>query len=87
MSGEGSPAHCLGHTDAVWAACWTADGRAVLTASEDGTAKLWEPGTGAELKSFEWGIGEIRSAAFSADGLLGAAASLDGKVVVWDVDA
>lgn len=82
-----APVHCSGHTNAVWAACWSRDGRTVLTASADGTARLWNPETGAELKRFEWGIGEIRSAAFSADGLLGAAAGVDGKVVVWDVDA
>jgi hypothetical protein len=29
----------------------------------------------------------IHAVAFSADGLLGAAAGAGGKVVVWDVDA
>ena len=81
------PVTCTGHTQLVWSACWSADGRALLTASKDGTARLWEPSSGTELKTFEWGIGEIRTAAFSADGLLGAAAGNDGKVVVWDVDA
>ncbi|MDY3553999.1 WD40 repeat domain-containing protein [Gemmata sp. JC717] len=85
--GDGPPVHCQGHTNAVWAACWSSDGRTLLTASADGTARLWDPTTGAELRSFAWGIGEIRAAAFSADGLLGAAAGADGKVVVWDVDA
>ena len=77
---------CKGHTQPVWSACWSVDGRTLLTASEDGTARLWNPTSGAELKAFEWGIGEIRAVAFSADGLLGAAAGKDGKVVIWDVD-
>ncbi|MDY3560821.1 hypothetical protein R5W23_002067 [Gemmata sp. JC673] len=85
--GDGPPVHCQGHTNAVWAACWSSDGRTLLTASADGTARLWDPTTGAELRSFAWAIGEIRAAAFSADGLLGAAAGADGKLVVWDVDA
>lgn len=78
---------CKGHADAVWSACWSADGRTLLSASADGTCRVWDPTTGAELRVFEWGIGKIHAVVFSADGLLGAAAGADGKVVVWDVDA
>ncbi|MBY0459033.1 MAG: hypothetical protein K2V38_16980, partial [Gemmataceae bacterium] len=80
------PVTCKGHTDAVWSACWSADGRTLLSASADGTARLWNPASGAEVRAFEWGLGKLHAAAFSADGLLGAAASADGRVVVWDVD-
>ncbi|VTS03462.1 het-r : HET-R (Fragment) OS=Podospora anserina GN=het-r PE=4 SV=1: WD40: WD40: WD40: WD40 [Gemmata massiliana] len=82
----GAQVTCTGHTKLVWSACWSADGRTLLTASGDGTARLWEPTSGAELKMFEWGVGEIRTAAFSTDGLLGAVGGTDGKVVVWDID-
>lgn len=85
--GDAEEVVCKGHTKPVWSACWSKDGRTLLTASADGTAKLWNPQTGEEQKSFDWGIGEIRAVAFSADGLLGAAAGTDGKVVVWDVDS
>jgi WD40 repeat protein len=81
------PVTCKGHTDAVWAACWSGDGRTLLSASADGTCREWDPTSGAELRSFGWGIGGIHAVAFSADGLLGAAAGAGGKVVVWDVDA
>ncbi len=81
-----APITCAGHTKAVWSACWSADGRALLTASADGTTRLWNPATGAELRAFAWDIGELHATAFSADGLLGAAAGTNGKVVVWDVD-
>ena len=81
------PVVCKGHTAIVWSVGWSADGKALFTASADGTARQWNPDTGAELRTFEWGIGEIISTAFSADGLLGAAASREGKVVVWDLDA
>jgi WD40 repeat protein len=80
------PVECKGHKKAVWAASWSTDGRTLYTGSADGTARQWNPDTGEELKAFEWGIGEIRSTAFSSDGLLGAAASKDGKVIVWDLD-
>lgn len=85
-AGSAEVVTCTGHKKAVWAASWSADGQTLFTGSADGTARQWNPATGEELKAFEWGIGEIRATAFSSDGLLGAAASKDGKVIVWDLD-
>jgi WD40 repeat protein len=70
----------------VWAVSWTADGRAFLTAGNDGAVRLWDATTGAEQKTFDWGIGKLYCAAFSPDGLTCAACGEKGKVVVWDVD-
>jgi WD40 repeat protein len=84
--GAGQTVTCTGHTGLVWSAGWSADGKSLFTASDDGTARQWNPDTGAELRTFEWGIGEILCTAFSADGLLGAAAGRSGKIVVWDLD-
>jgi WD40 repeat protein len=35
---------------------------------------------------YQWKVGPLNSVAYSPDGLLGAAASQEGKVVVWDVE-
>lgn len=35
---------------------------------------------------FNWKVGALASIAFSPDGMLGAAGSRDGRVVLWDVD-
>jgi WD40 repeat protein len=35
---------------------------------------------------YQWKVGQLNSVAYSPDGLLGAAGSRDGKVVVWDVE-
>ena len=54
--------------DAVRTAVFSADGALVLTASYDKTARLWDAGTGAELRRFEHASGYVYSAAFSPDG-------------------
>ena len=48
--------------------------------------KLYDTASGALARTFTWDIGRMRSVAFSPDGLLAAAGSDTGKVVVWDVD-
>jgi WD40 repeat protein len=61
-------------------------GRFLAATSNDKTVKLYDAATGLQTKAFTWDIGRTRSIAFSPDGLLAAAGSDTGKVVVWDVD-
>ena len=76
-----------GRYPAVWAVNWTADGKSLLTAANDGIVRLWNAKTGTELRSFDWKIGRLYCAAFSPDGLTCAAGGEKGQIVVWDVDA
>jgi WD40 repeat protein len=71
----------------IWAIHWTADGKSLLTAGNDGCVRMWDASTGAELKTFDWKIGRLYCAAFSPDGLTCAACSAKGQVVIWDVDS
>ncbi len=61
-------------------------GRFLAATSNDTTVKLYDTSTWTVAKTFTWNIGRLRSVAFSPDGLLAAAGSDTGKVVVWDVD-
>jgi WD40 repeat protein len=84
----GEPQFTLaGHPKQVNAIAHTLDGRRILTASHDGSIKTWDANTGAPGPAFDWGIGAVTAVCFAPDGLTCAAAGLNGKVVVWDVDA
>lgn len=61
-------------------------GRYLAATSNDETVKLYDTSTWEVARTFTWDIGRMRSIAFSPDGLLAAAGSDKGKVVVWDVD-
>jgi WD40 repeat protein len=60
------------------------DGSRILTASEDGTARLWNSVDGAELAVFRGHEGPVRHAAFSANGQRVLTTSPDGTARLWD---
>ena len=65
--------------------CFTPDGKRLITAGEDPTAKLWDVETGEELRSYVGHIGEVRSVAVSPDGKTLATGSADGTAKLWDL--
>jgi len=73
-----------GHEDWVVHAAWSLDGRRILTASPDGTARVWDGETGEEVSVLRGHEGMVRHAAWSPDGRRIATASPDGTARVWD---
>jgi WD40 repeat protein len=59
------------------------DGRRVLTTSDDGTAKLWNPATGACVYPFAGHTYWLRSGVFSPDGRRVLTVSADGTARLW----
>jgi WD40 repeat protein len=55
----------------------------IATASDDGTARIWDPATGAELKKFSQ-VGPMRAARWSPDGSRLAVSGDDGPVRVYN---
>jgi WD40 repeat protein len=73
-----------GHTSHVISVAFSPDGSRLLTASWDGTAKLWDAATGQEVLPLRWNADSATAAAYSPDGRRLAAAAVDGTFKVWD---
>ena len=72
-----------GHSQLVATAIFSPDGRHVLTASPDKTARIWDAETGQQLAVFLH-PDSVNAAAYSADGSRVVTASDDTLVRVWD---
>jgi WD40 repeat protein len=76
-----------GHTDTVWSADFSPDGKRVVTASADTSARLWDVNSGKEAALLKGHTDHVVSAAFSRrSGMLGARFSDEESISVRDND-
>jgi len=73
-----------GHGAAVWSAQFSSDGKTIVTASMDNTARVWDATTGKELHQLSGHGDAVFSAQFSSDGKTIVTASYDNTARVWD---
>jgi len=73
-----------GHTGRVTAARYSPDGARVLTASTDGTARVWDAATGKELFALTGHTGPVWVAEYNAAGNRILTAGDDHTPIVWD---
>ncbi|MDQ3919622.1 MAG: DUF4062 domain-containing protein, partial [Acidobacteriota bacterium] len=78
------------HGDYVQAVAFAPDGRSIVSGADDGTLRLWDAHTGAQLARWqaytEWSRdSSVVSVSFSPDGRRVAAGTWDGRVWLWDV--
>ena len=73
-----------GHRDRIYTAAYSSDGTRIVTASNDGTARIWDAQTGAQLGVLLGHTGAVHSAAYSSDGKSLVTASGDKTARIWD---
>jgi WD40 repeat protein/serine/threonine protein kinase len=73
-----------GHHDLVHSVVFSADGRMLVSSSDDKTVKVWNASTGEELLTLDRHSNAVGSLALSGDGKFLACAAEDMTVKVWD---
>ncbi len=76
-----------GHTDPVESAAFSLDGKRVVTASKDNTARIWNAESGKEIAVLKGHTDFVYSAAFSPDGKRVVTTSTDRTARIWDGDS
>ena len=74
----------IGHHGPVRSAAYSPDGHRIVTASYDGTARVWDSDTGRELLQLRGHSGRVICAVFSPDGRRIGTASSDKTARLWD---
>lgn len=74
----------IGHTKSVNFAEFSPDGQLVVTASSDGTAKIWSTSSGKLLLDLKGHTDHVSAAKFSPDGTFLLTASWDNTAKIWD---
>jgi WD40 repeat protein/serine/threonine protein kinase len=73
-----------GHTGPLNSIALSKDGRRLLTAAQDGTARLWDVATGLELLTLRGHSGSVEEAIFTTDEAAIVTVGADRTVRIWE---
>src|SRR5215469_6914152 len=74
-----------GHTSSVDAVAVTPDGQCAVSASWDDTLKVWDLGSGRELRTLTGHTSDVTAVAVTPDGQCAVSASEDKTLKVWEL--
>jgi WD40 repeat protein len=83
---HGIPKSTLSHKGKVRSAAWSPDGKRLVTASEDKTARVWNADGSGDPIVLSGHAGSVNSAAWSPDGKRIVTASWDRTARIWNAD-
>ena len=69
----------------MYSAAFSGDGKRLVTASRDNTARIWDVESGKEIVVLKGHTGPVTTASFSDDGKRVVTGSYDGTARIWDV--
>jgi WD40 repeat protein len=75
----------LGHTQPLYSAAFSQDGKRLATVGKDGIAMVWDAQTGKRIFTLAGHSASIWVAVFSKDGTRLATGGVDGVAKVWDI--
>jgi eukaryotic-like serine/threonine-protein kinase len=81
---ESELAILTGHGDFVWTARYSPDGTRIVSASKDGTARIWDAQTGIPIRALSVPGTRPRFAAYSPDGKRIITVLRDNTARIWD---
>ena len=76
-----------GHEGAIKAVAMTPEGRLGVSASDDGTLRLWDLSAGHWLKILPEHLNQVLSVAITPDGRYALTGGLDRRIRLWDLPA
>ena len=76
-----------GHAGRVNAVALTPDGQRVVSASDDGTLKVWDLESGREMRTLQGHADWVNAVALTPDGHRAVSASIDNTLKVWDLES
>ena len=77
----------IGHSGWILACAFSPEGKRILTAGSDSTARLWDAESGKEIRRFEGHSGELNACAFSPEGKRILTAGDDSTARLWDAES